>query len=548
MKLDLTPRRPGAAVLLALLAPLASAQIATEQATLLPGDVAAGDSFGYDAGLDGDTAVVTAPFHDVAGDDAGAAYVFVRSGTDWAQQAKLLAGDAVAGDRFGLWTVLEGDTAVVAAPDRGAAAGGVYVFVRAGTSWSQQALLAPAELEAGDRFGDSLALSGDALLVGAPDDDDAGDGAGAAYVFTRAGTSWSMQAKLFAHAPAPGERFGHSVALEGDTALVASILGFGGAAGTGRADAFLRVGTAWTSQGSLFAADGASGDQLGRWLAVEGDTAVAGAYASDEAAPDAGAAYVFERTGGAWSEVQKLVASNASIDDFFGWPVSLDAGRLAVGAWLANEFNQDDTGAAYLFELEAGTWRETSRVLNASVAGGDGFGWCRLDGDTLLLTAFREDAQGADSGAAHVYLVSELTRTYCAGKPSSVGCVPFLAAHGLPSVSSTETFEIQAWNVHLHEAGLMLYGFGRSNLAFHGGTLCVKAPRVRLPPKFPLNYGLPPCAGLLRRNFNKTIQSAADPMLTVGQRTYVQFRQRDPADPTGFGDSLTDGVMFTIRP
>ncbi len=138
--------------------------------------------------------------------------------------------------------------------------------------------------------------------------------------------------------------------------------------------------------------------------------------------------------------------------------------------------------------------------------------------------------------------------TYCTGKTNSAGCVPFLTSVGAPSATSTASFDITANDVVPGESGFIIYSFKKANLAFHGGKLCVKAPFVRTTAKTPKNPG-GGCSGwILRRNFNKTIQGGADPSLTPGRVVTAQWRQRDPADPAGFGDGLSDGIRFVILP
>ncbi len=138
---------------------------------------------------------------------------------------------------------------------------------------------------------------------------------------------------------------------------------------------------------------------------------------------------------------------------------------------------------------------------------------------------------------------------YCTGKTNSLGCVPFLTTSGLPSVSDTGAFNVRGNDVLPGEAGFLLYSFKKSNLNFHGGKLCVKAPVQRLlPPKSAKATGSAPCTGVLSRNFNARIQTGADPQLTAGQGVHAQWLARDPADPAGFSDSLTDGARFVIAP
>jgi len=138
---------------------------------------------------------------------------------------------------------------------------------------------------------------------------------------------------------------------------------------------------------------------------------------------------------------------------------------------------------------------------------------------------------------------------YCTGKTNSLGCVPFVSFDGTPSATSTGSFLISSEDLLSSEAGFMLYSSKKSNLSFHGGTLCVKSPFTRLLPiKGAASIGLLPCDGRLTKNFNKRIQSGADPSLTTGALVFVQFRQRDPGLMDGFNDNLTDGLRFAITP
>jgi hypothetical protein len=154
----------------------------------------------------------------------------------------------------------------------------------------------------------------------------------------------------------------------------------------------------------------------------------------------------------------------------------------------------------------------------------------------------------ASLNGIQVVAVSPDISTYCMGKTNSSGCVPFISFSGAPSASSPDPFRIVANQLVPGQIGMLLYSVnGKANLNFHGGKLCVKSPfRRLLPPKSASPKGIPPCAGELITNFNNRIQSGADPALTIGQRVHAQWRQRDPLDPQGFGDSLTDGIQFVI--
>jgi nucleoside-specific outer membrane channel protein Tsx len=171
------------------------------------------DSFGWSVAVSGSTAVVGAYFKNHS---TGAAYVFVRSGTIWSQQAELTASDGARQDSFGWSVAVSGSSAVVGAYSRNSNEGAAYVFVRSGTIWSQQAELTASDGASGDFFGYSVAISGSAAVVGAQGKNSF---TGAAYVFVRSGTIWSQKAKLTASDGASGDSFGHSVAISRSTAV-----------------------------------------------------------------------------------------------------------------------------------------------------------------------------------------------------------------------------------------------------------------------------------------------------------------------------------------
>jgi len=200
---------------------LAYAQISELKITA--SDNAANDRFGNSVSISGDYAVVGAIFDDDNGNDAGSAYVFKRTGTSWAEEAKLLPSDGAADDRFGVSVSIFGDYAVVGAwnhDDNGNGSGSAYVFKRTGTTWVEEAKLLASDGAADDAFGVKVSIFGDYAVVGAWKHDDNGNGSGSAYVFKRTGTSWAQEAKLLASDGAASDYFGISVFIFGDYAVV----------------------------------------------------------------------------------------------------------------------------------------------------------------------------------------------------------------------------------------------------------------------------------------------------------------------------------------
>jgi FG-GAP repeat len=362
--------------------------------------------FGYSVAVSGDTALVGTPSHDGLYFDQGAAYVFTRSGTSWMLQSMLVAGDGVS-DEFGISVALFGDTALIGAwkgdgsfTDQGAA----YVFTRVGTSWSQQARLTAADAATNDHFGISVALSGDTALVGANADD--GD-RGSAYVFTRSGTNWSQQAKLTAADGVAGDAFGTVAALYNDAALVGAWRDDVDFADQGSAYVFTRNGTSWSQQARLTAGDAALDDGFGYAVAIYADTALIGAWLDDVDFADQGSAYVFTRSGNDWSQQTRLTAGDASAADRFGASVALSGDVALVGAVL-DDGDFEYQGSAYLYTRFGTSWSQHAKLTATDAEADDEFGNAvALSGDTALVGAYARGGAppygNPGEGAAYVF-------------------------------------------------------------------------------------------------------------------------------------------------
>ena len=384
----------------------------SQQAKLVAGDRALYDYFGCSVALFGDTALIGAYGDDDKGDYSGSAYVFIRSGTTWTQQAKLLAADGAEYDYFGLSVAISGDTVLVGAyydDDNGSNSGSAYIFTRSGTSWSQQAKLAAGDGAVQDVFGFSAALSGDTALVGALMDDDNGLESGSAYVFTRSGVTWTQQAKLLASDGAANDWFGISVALSGDTALIGAWQDDDRGIDSGSAYVFTRSGTVWTQQAKFLAADGVASNYFGRAVSLSGDTALVGEPSADDKGTDSGSAYVFTRSGVTWTQQAKLLAADGAASDTFGISVVLSGDTALVGAWKDDDRGVD-SGSAYVFTRSGTTWGQQAKLLAADGATNDSFGFAvSLSGDTALVSAVYDDDRGGDSGSAYVFTRSGAT-------------------------------------------------------------------------------------------------------------------------------------------
>ena len=381
---------------------------AAQQATLTASDPKSGSYFGFSVAVSGNTAVVGALFATTpAGQFAGAAYVYVRSGATWVEQAKLTASDGLASYPFGGSVAVDGDTVVVGASGsagEGGPPGAAYVFVRSGTTWTEQAKLTAADGASGDFFGSSVAVSGNTVLVGAAGDDAAAwIDVGSAYTFIRSGVTWTQQAKLTPTDAIEEDRVGVAVALSGDTALIGSY--GGGAAGAGAAYAFLRSGTTWSQQAKLTAQVPQSLDLFGASLALNGNTAVIGAYADDTArGVDSGSATVFVRSGTTWTQQAVLTARDGRTDDGFGYSVDISGNRVVVGSYLDSHHNLSAPGSAYRYLRSGGAWTQQVKITAPDPTAGAHFGVSvAIDADTAIAGANFADTAGEDTGSAYAY-------------------------------------------------------------------------------------------------------------------------------------------------
>jgi regulation of enolase protein 1 (concanavalin A-like superfamily) len=325
----------------------------------------------------------------------------------WTQEAKLTASDKAAYDYFSYSVSLSGDRAVVGAmyASHGGTytAGAAYVFTRASNgTWTQEAKLTASDKGAYDQLGYSVSISGDRAIVGA---NNASPGrtwyAGAAYVFTRAiNGTWTEEAKLTASDKALYDQFGYSVSLSGDRALVGAIQSdSGGTTDAGAAYVFTRASNGtWTQEAKLTASDKAAYDRFGNSISLTGDRAIVGApNATPDGTSSAGAAYVFTRASdGTWTQEAKLTASDKAEYDNFGSSVSLSGDRAIVGAPYATS----TAGAAYVFNFPTPTTITVSFPTLYLYGGVPGFygGTTRPNAGTVTLS------EAAPSGGVTVNL------------------------------------------------------------------------------------------------------------------------------------------------
>ena len=345
------------------------------QAILAPADGQDSMNHGLEIALSGTTIVAGARLDNELGEGAGAAYVYELIDTEWIQTAKLLISNGTTGDRAGHSVAISGDTIIVGVPQNGdydnLRNGKACIFVRSATGWVEQATIVASDGKRIDAFGFSVGIDGNTTVVGAPVDGD-GDGGsiGSVYVFNRLGTAWTEHQKLISMNAESGDLQGYSVAISGKTI----ISGTRGAThthyGDGEAIVFELNSSVWSEKSELFAPNGAQNDWFGYNVDVSNNQAIVG---SIQNGTGPGAAYIYERQNGDWNLVQLITPFDPDDAGFFGYSVSIDGEFALVGDRYHSAPNSG-LGAAYLYQKINGSWefqslmKALNTVVNSSFA------------------------------------------------------------------------------------------------------------------------------------------------------------------------------------
>lgn len=370
----------------------------TQQAQITAFDAGTDHWFGSGAAVDGDTLVVGA-----YGEDgySGALYVYERAGANrWQLRQKLKVSGA---SDIGFVVDINNDTIITSSFTEDNAAGAAYVFTRSGSTWTQQQRLVASDRADGDEFGNDVAVSGDTAVISASQ---AANAQGAAYIFTRSGSTWTQTAKLTAGDAANGENFGQQVAIAGEIAIVSAP----GDNNDQGAIYFFRGSAGWSQRLKLGAADGLPGEQFGFSVALDdaGNRAVVGAVGDDG---DLGAAYVIGGSGDTWAQEAKLTLEERDVGEFFGGAVDIDGDKIIIGAY--ESFREDlFAGVSYVFlNIGGSTWQQHTTIIPSDRTRADYFGWSTaIEGDAVLIGAYSAPVD-ALTRAGKVYAYSVPTRT-----------------------------------------------------------------------------------------------------------------------------------------
>ncbi|KPA18874.1 secreted protein containing Peptidase S8 and S53, subtilisin, kexin, sedolisin domain protein [Candidatus Magnetomorum sp. HK-1] len=380
-----------------------------EQVKLLHLDVEDSDKPASSVSISADYAIVGIQEQE----GSGLAYMFKREGDRWLKQAKLFASDGAMEDSFGCSVSISGDYAIVGASgddDDGSDSGSAYIFKRDGATWQQQTKLLASDGAEEDNFGCSVSISGDYAIVGAPGCSFSSNPVNSsAYIFRLDGDTWIEQAKLLASDGAEDDRFGYSVSISGDYAIVGSFGDDENGMFSGSAYLYKRLGDVWTKHAKLLPYDGEEFDGFGCSVSIYGDYAIVGADGDDDTGYYSGSAYIYKRDGDNWVKQTKLLASDGMYRNIFGSSVSLFGDYAVVGACVNNFFDELYLGSAYIFKRDGDTWTEQTKLLEYDIDTykSNDASLVSTSGDYIIVGSLYNDSNGTDSGSAYIYTLSK---------------------------------------------------------------------------------------------------------------------------------------------
>ena len=371
--------------------------------------------FGDAVSVSDNTAVVGSRRATVDGSRFGAVFVYDYDGTSWVETAKLVP--IRANEEFGGSVSISGNKIVIGARtgtlDSIFKSGAAFVYEPVGGIWTQTAVLKASDIDRFDSFGASVSIQGNRIVVGSVGNDDIADRSGSAYIFDYDGKQWSEVAKLTASDASENAAFGHAVDVDGDRVVVSANLADDAVIGinVGNVYVFEKVINSWNETALLGAPDRDTGDGFGGAISLSGDKLIVGASTNDDNGLNSGSAYFFEYTT-SWDAGTKVIASDGATNDNFGYSVSIDGNKALIGAISNDDLNSGNSGSVYSYFYNSSNWVNTQLILHTdSTRFTDSFGSdISLDGDRAIIgSAFDDQDQGQtfNSGAAYIFDVDE---------------------------------------------------------------------------------------------------------------------------------------------
>ncbi len=443
----------------------------TEIKKLLASNTQYAGLFGSSVSICGEYAIVGAVGDSEGGSNAGAAYIYQRDENgDWSEVAKLLPFENGIGLGFGSSVSIFGDYAIVSVPYEdmdgvGPRVGAAYIFKRdQNGSWLEAAKIRASDAQTFDEFGISVCLSDEYAIVGAQDEDEGGNSAGAAYIYKRdENDNWYEVEKLIASDAEVDGKFGNSVSISGDYAIVGAPGENVSEEDAGAAYIYKRdENNNWYEVEKLTSSDSQSNDFFGDAVSISGDYAIVGAPGENVSEEDAGAAYIYKRDeNNNWYEVEKLTSSDSQSNDHFGSNVSISGDYAIVGAYGEDE-GGNSAGAAYIYKrAENNNWYEVEKLISSDSQSNDYFGSAvSISGDYAFVGAWHEDEGGYLAGATYIFrnketVASEITMTINVNSSWNLVSVPLdvenMAVASLFPQASSQAFEFNNGYVTVDE-------------------------------------------------------------------------------------------------
>lgn len=426
--------------------------------------------FGQSVTISGNLVAVGATDDDQLINNNGAVYLFEENGGNWTQLAKVFPNTGSSFSEFGVYTAIFGN--LLAVGNTNVLDGGsVFIFQRNGNTWTQVARVTPPN-GSESTFGSSVALGSDYLAVGAKNENRSASvlQAGAVYMYSYSGTSFTFQAKLEADTPIQNGFFGGSLHSDGNRVII----GCQGDNRTGAAYVYRKDGSSWVKEARLTGNDSAADDLFGTSVFIDGDYAIAGAIWDDDNGNESGSAYIFQRNGTSWSQQAKLLATDGDDADNFG------TGSALLGDWAVVSAPTDEqggpfSGSAYLFRRSGNNWVADSKVASTDPNQNEGFGRVvDADSGTVIFGANGDNQNGDFSGAAFVLPISTSGNADVRNLAAGISLFPNPASDNIQVRIQVELNQEQADYRILDLSGRVL-GRGQINTL---DTQMVKLPEI----------------------------------------------------------------------
>ena len=380
---------------------------------LQPTDLQRQNLFGSAVAISGQVALIGARLADTHSNEyAGSAYIFQLENGQWQQKQKLQPGDLHRGNCFGNSVAISGEIAIVGAYFAGSQsnqyAGSAYIFQQENGHWVEKQKLQPQDLQPGDNFGYAVSISGDIAIISAHLAEVAGHKyAGNAYIFQLENGQWVEKQQLQPHDLQSGDSFGSSVAISGHTAIIGARLAHAqNQKYAGSAYIFQLENGQWVEKQKLQPADLQSGDNFGNSVALAAEVAIVGAYGVNaHGRANAGSAYIFQLENAQWIQKQKLQPTDLQRGDSFGTSVAISENQIIIGANGVDTEADPDTGSTYIFQFQNGQWLEKQKLQPADLQRSDSFGYAvAINQQVVIVGAHNAHAQGNPyAGSAYIF-------------------------------------------------------------------------------------------------------------------------------------------------